>query len=419
MTIRPTPLWIFLLAALVALPVFADEGAVLFDGENFRGTSEFFDRDVPNLVGSRLGNDRARSIQVDRGCRVTLYEDRDFRGRSTTVARDRASLGGTEVGLDEVSSLRVRCRGGGGWGDDGWGDGGWGGGSLPRGSGVVVYEHEDFRGRSQAFERDVRSLAGTRIGNDRASSIQVAPGCEAILYRDRDFRGVAVRLDGDERDLGRTRLGNDGLTSIEISCRGGGGGDWGWSSGVVLYEDRDYRGRSESFERGVRSLEGSRVGNDRVTSIRVAPGCSVVLYEDRDYRGRSVRLDRDVSDLGRTRLGNDRLTSFEVECRGGSSSRPPWGGGGGSRGVVLYEHDDFRGRSVVVDRDIADLGRTSLGNDRASSVRIPRGCSAILYRDAGFRGSSVRLDGDERNLGRTRVGNDAVTSIEVRCRGRR
>ena len=85
-------------------------GVTLYDGEDFRGTRETFERDDDYLGDNRIGQDRVRSVRVDRGCRATLYEHADYRGRSTIVDGDLATLAGTRVGLDSVSSIQVDCR---------------------------------------------------------------------------------------------------------------------------------------------------------------------------------------------------------------------------------------------------------------------------------------------------------------------
>ncbi|MEM8931522.1 MAG: beta/gamma crystallin-related protein [Acidobacteriota bacterium] len=313
-------------------PITADNGgAVLYDDTGFRGRSVSVRGDVSDLGDTPLGNDRASSIRVDRGCRVTLFADSRFRGRSEVITDDVADLRRTSIGNDRASSLRVDChrddwdrRDRDDYRDrrdrrddrrdrDGWNDrGGWSGQK-----GVVLFEDADYRGRSTLITRDMDSLRHLEVGNDRASSIRVAPGCQATLHSDERFKGRAEVLDDHEPDLGRTRVGNDALSSIEVRCRGFGGNtdyDHGWGDGVILYEDNDFQGRKESFDRDVRDLGRTSFGNDRASSIRVPSGCVVILYEDEDFRGRSVRLDHDVEVLGRTPLGNDRLSSMRVDC---------------------------------------------------------------------------------------------------------
>ncbi len=178
----PATLLTLLLAALLAAPAMAQrergrdrdrdedrdrggqKGVTLYENEDYRGRSEFFTEDDPRLADNRIGNDRASSIKVDRGCHVTLYQDERFKGDSAVLEDDEPSLDETRVGNDSASSLTVRCAGRGGNtdGDYGWGDG------------VVLFANSDFRGRSQSFENDVRDLRSSDIGNDQASFLSKA-----------------------------------------------------------------------------------------------------------------------------------------------------------------------------------------------------------------------------------------------------
>jgi hypothetical protein len=88
-------------------------------------------------------------------------------------------------------------------------------------------------------------------------------------------------------------------------------------------------------------------------------------------------------------------------------------------GVTLFSDSNFRGNSQIIYADDADLSNNSIGNDRATSIRVPDGCEATLYRDGNYRGGSAVLRGDASDLSRTAVGNDSVTSIKVTCSNRR
>lgn len=185
------------------------KGVTLYEDENFRGRREFFTQDDPRLADNRIGNDNVSSIKVDRGCRVTIYRDERYKGASDVIDEDWDTLYDTRVGNDEISSLEVRCAGRGGNTD----------GDYGFGEGVTLYANSDFRGRSESFTNDVRDLRGSQIGNDQASSLRLARGCEAILYSDANFRGQSVSVDYDVPNLGETRVGNDQVSSLEVRCR--------------------------------------------------------------------------------------------------------------------------------------------------------------------------------------------------------
>ena len=188
------------------------------------------------------------------------------------------------------------------------------------------------------------------------------------------------------------------------------------SGGVTLFRDLNFSGRSQTFTGDVSNLQGSYVGNDTTTSVRIEPGCRARLYADADYRGGYLEVDRDVSDLRGSSVGNDTVTSMRVHCEeGGWGSDSDWNSGGSTPGVTLYRDLDFSGRNQKITDDISDLRGHYVGNDTATSVRIDPGCSARLYADANYQGSYLEADRDISDLRGSSVGNDTVTSVRVRC----
>lgn len=221
---------------------------------------------------------------------------------------------------------------------------------------VTLFEHKDFRGRSTTLYEAHPNLRGSYVGNDRASSIAVAPGCTAVLYRDSNFRGPAVEVRGDVSRLGRTAVGNDHVSSVDVICRG-------------------QRGRRyDRYDRSPRY--GNQSGYDR-------------YGREQSYRQERYRTPTyDRHDRGRSR----------------------------QRSVGLHRNDRYSGRTIWVSGPIANLRRTHLGNDELTSVTVPRGCRVTLFADSEFRGRSLVLYEDVPNLRYTRIGNDRVSSVDVDCR---
>ena len=324
------------------------------------------------------------------------------------------------------------------------------------GSGVTLFAAGDYRGASETFYGDVPSLKGTRVGNDHASSLRLAPGCVATLYEHHEYRGRSTFVNHDVPDLRRTAVGNDAVSSLRIHCDSGPGSDLDWRQGrgVALYAAGGFEGRREVFYRDDANLSNNRIGNDRASSVRVAPGCRAILYAGRDFRGRSVELTYDVRNLGATSVGNDAVSSLRVECdrRGDrwddrddrwddhrdddrrdrrGTWQSPWddhgghddrghhddrGGYGDRGGVTLYRGGDYSGTYETFFGDVPDLSRTAVGNDEVSSVRVSAGCRVILYRHSDYRGETTVLSYDEPDLRYSAVGNDEASSIEVDCR---
>ena len=84
-------------------------GVTLHRDLNYTGTSQTFTGDVPDLRGSRIGDDQATSVSVSRECRARLYQNPNYGGAYTEVTSDIGDLRGSSVGNDSVTSIRVRC----------------------------------------------------------------------------------------------------------------------------------------------------------------------------------------------------------------------------------------------------------------------------------------------------------------------
>ena len=107
-------------------------------------------------------------------------------------------------------------------------------------SGIVVYEHADFAGKSAFIDGDIADLSkfsgpcahddgeGSTFydWSDCISSVRVSPGWTATLYRGTNFKDDSVDLTGDARNLQDFRQHdcpkkglNDCVSSIRVRAR--------------------------------------------------------------------------------------------------------------------------------------------------------------------------------------------------------
>jgi hypothetical protein len=136
----------------------------------------------------------------------------------------------------------------------------------------------------------LRNMAGRRSWNDRIESFSVVAAGGG--------RG-AGRGRGRGRGLGRAdRDDRDGQTIRDRIC---------------VYEDANYRGRSQCWDAGEEETNLSRTTdlNDRISSIRVFGRSGVDLFRDAGFRGPRLRVDRDIPDLGTMDWG-DQISSLRV-----------------------------------------------------------------------------------------------------------
>ena len=162
-------------AAATAQPV----GVTLYEGVRMTGERFTVTQDVFDLSDTPFGARRASSVDVPRGCRVTLFESSGYRGASLELTARDNDLGNTRLGRGSVASVRVDCRGA--------RDAARGAGGGRRDRGVTLFRDSDLEGTSQTFDEDVPDLERTRIGARQASSIEVPPGCVATLFSETGF----------------------------------------------------------------------------------------------------------------------------------------------------------------------------------------------------------------------------------------
>ena len=287
-------------------------GVTLFRDSGFKGDSETFSSDVPDLSRTRIGARQASSVDVPEGCVAILFTGTGYSGRSTELRQAHDNLRLADVGNDAVSSLRVDCRGtGGSTIDSGWSAGG---------RGVTLFRDSGFKGDSETFSTDVPDLSRTRVGARQASSIEVPEGCTAELFTGTGFSGRSTVFQEAHDNLRLTDVGNDAAASLRVDCgrrrfrpadgRGAGYGP----AGVTLFRDKDFEGEAESFRSDVPDLSRTRVGARQASSIAVPSGCRVTLFGEPGYRGRSATFDADHGDLRGTPIGNDAAQSMRVDC---------------------------------------------------------------------------------------------------------
>lgn len=97
-------------------------------------------------------------------------------------------------------------------------DDSWGWEESHNNRGLTLYRDPHYSGRSELFTGDRRSLGGTQIGNDEATSARVSRGCRARLFEHDDFQGNYTEVSGGLPDLRGSRVGDDSISSVQVRC---------------------------------------------------------------------------------------------------------------------------------------------------------------------------------------------------------
>lgn len=254
---------------------------------------------------------------------------------------------------------------------------------------LMLYEHDNFQGRSFVAEGDTENFAPLGF-NDRVSSAEVRGGTWQ-LCEDAGYRGQCVTLNpgryGSLRQIGM----NDRVSSARRVAGG--------SAAIELFEHDNFQGRRLAAAENTANL--APLGfNDQVSSV-VVPAGQWQLCEDADYRGRCITLGPGRHGSLNALGFNDRVSSLRRVDEGTAP--------GAGAAIELYEHDDFAGRSFRAAGPVPNLQPEGF-NDAASSVQVRSG-RWELCSDAEYRGRCIVLEpGSYRRL-RERDMNDAVSSL--------
>ena len=261
----------------------------------------------------------------------------------------------------------------------------------PVGGSVSLFEHGGFGGVAEEFGVGSHSLAGSRVGDDTVSSVQVPSGFMVRLCENTDGTGDCVSYDASTGFVGGM---NDRASYLQVSE-----GTLPPAPGrVALFEHGGFGGVAEEFGVGSHSLVGSRVGDDAVSSVQIPSGFMVRLCENSDGTGNCVTYDASGYVGGNM---NDKASSLQVS----EGTLPPAVGK-----VSLFEHGHFGGVAEEFGVGSHSLVGSRVGDDAVSSVQIPSGFTARLCENSDGTGKCVTYDESTIFIGGI---NDKASYLEV------
>ncbi len=260
---------------------------------------------------------------------------------------------------------------------------------------IILYEQENFLGRSfTSIETIPNFNAGWNSGGAsaivRAGSWQV---CTDVYFRGR----CEMLLPGQYPTLRSMRLDSRIASAREVTWQGGSGGPGapggpgpgpgrpGPQGQVELYETDGFGGRALPVNEAINRFPNDF--NDRASSMIIHNGYWEAC-ENVNYGGRcQVYGPGRYANLGSMadRISSIRPASGPAPGGPGGPGRPGAGGWGGSARALLYEHQNFGGRTFVLNNEVATNLANSGFNDRASSLRIESGYW-VFCSDANFNG---------------------------------
>lgn len=260
-----------------------------------------------------------------------------------------------------------------------------------RDDGITVYENSDYRGRNITIDRDVSDLRA--FGFDRQiTSFRFRPGDSWEVCTGRNFTGRCRVFSDSVADLRRSDW-NDEIMSIRrarsdrrFDQRGDQRPEFGAvpPGSLELYAGTDYSGRRIVLTGPASDFRRFQF-NDRALSLRAVRGEAWEVCYNINYDDCRV-VDGEIPNLARFNL--EGISSAKPRPRGWQL-RP-------ANTIELYAGMDFSGEAIVLRGATIDLNHEHF-NDRAESLRVPRGQQWEVCVDAKFNNCRV-VDHDMRDL---------------------
>lgn len=203
---------------------------------------------------------------------------------------------------------------------------------------VVLYANKRFQGKSFALRYDWTTDYFWNDWNDAIGSIEVPRGMEIWLYEHSNFQGRVLVIEEDW-SVHDNPWWEDRISSIRIfdshhrtpppktrrnrpygnrhrhGCAQGHRHGKYRKSGVTVYEDRHFSGKSVIIKRDWSIGDSDDFWNDRISSIDVPSGYTAILYKHARFEGRSLKLRGPCSIKLERDEWNDEVSSIKIRKR--------------------------------------------------------------------------------------------------------
>jgi len=185
---------------------------------------------------------------------------------------------------------------------------------------------------------------------------------------------------------------------------------------VALYEHANFAsGQCVNVGMGnFATPEAMRFPNDVLSSARLGSGVQLVACIDAQYLRDCELFTGSVADFGQTRVGNDRVSSIKVQPSGFVDCAPQ------PTQASFYVHGQMVGPCVALDRrDYPTAAAIGLPNDSISSLRVGAQAQVCACIDNEFKNLCEAFTADDRDLkdNLSGKGNDSISSVRVQARG--
>lgn len=291
------------------------DAITLYSECNYRGRSASLaegEYNLADLVKQGIDNNTVSSVRVPDGFTITLYENDFLRGRAGRLTTDDECLTNDRFD-DVVSSVAVRRDAS-------------SAGTITtapvapaNNPAIILYGNCEYGGTAiglEAGEYTSAQLAELGVANNTVSSIAVSEGWQVELFENDFFRGTSGTLRQNDNCLVDDRF-NDQISSVIVS-RNPKAPRQPITQPVAatVFAYCNYKGGSAKLTPGhydQRALAKLGVGDNVVSSLKIADGYTVTLYDDPAFGGRGRKISTNDDCLDDEGL-NDLVSSLVVEA---------------------------------------------------------------------------------------------------------
>jgi len=375
------------ISSLFSLATFAQNYVTVYEDCNYRGRSFILTAGNYRTYQMKIGNDQLSSIQVPQGLRVTLYEHDNFSGASRTITSSTNCI--ESDWNDRTSSIVVE--------------------NVYNNNNsneyVTFYNDCYYKGYSRSLAPG--TYTGPDLGNLRQniSSFSIYGNLRVRIYTNNDnASGYSVNLDESQSCLSGSY--NDRIQSLVVEYKDGGwnnnNNNGGWNNNnnsnnyATIYADCNYRGNSLRLAPGY--YQGDKLGLLRfdISSIEIPSNLRAKVYINNEYlSGNYYTITENTRCLSNTM--NNRIGSLVIEENGynnnnnnNNNNYPPYGG---DDRVTIYTDENFRGQSVsLLPGTYYSMSQLGFPDNALSSLRLPYGYRVVLYEFEDFKGRSYQVN---------------------------
>ena len=167
-----------------------------------------------------------------------------------------------------------------------------------------------------------------------------------------------------------------------------------------VFQNSNYEGKSITINKEI--INFSKTFNDKISSIKVSYGTQVVLYEHGNFKGKKIIVTRDLPKLSVISM-NDKISSLQIQDYNIDADA-----------IVVYENSNFKGKYFNLPIEgVFNLKKQSWLNDKISSIRIKEGYKCTIFTDSDFSGKEYSINNSIDNL--SNIGfNDKISSISIK-----